>query len=137
MAVANSVSGMKAVELILEQSRQDTEMLERLQRKAGLLIANMDVQATGWVHGHVEVFRQCSNHMLHPTQRLRTKAHRWRRDLNVALQKSVFGARTVLDVDGCVVGDRPFLVASGRCHVVSREAVCSEQMDEVFAEEDA
>lgn len=87
--VADSIGGMKAVELMLEHGGQHAEMLERLQREAALLIADMDVETTRCVHKHVELSSQQINQTLHPTQRLGTEPQRRRFDLHIALKVSI------------------------------------------------
>ena len=104
MVIADSMSGVKGVELVLKHGRQHGEILKRLYGKAFPAIPNMDVQATRIVDSRVEIPRQYPNHTLHPAQRLRTEAQRRRLDFNIALEEFVI-ARTALDADGSIASD--------------------------------
>ena len=68
--ITDPMGGMEAVELVLEHGRQHADLLERLQRETAFPIADMDMEATGFVHKDVEFRREQSDNTLHPTQRL-------------------------------------------------------------------
>ena len=84
--VADPISGMEAIELMLEHGREHTDMFERLQREPALPVADMDVEATGFVHKDVEFPREQFDHARDPPQRLGAKAQRRRFDLDIALK---------------------------------------------------
>ena len=65
--IADSVSGVEAVELGFEHGRQYAEIFEGLQGKGLLLVANVDVETTGCIQNGVELSRYQSDHLLHST----------------------------------------------------------------------
>ena len=135
MLVADAIGGVEAVELVLEHGRQHAEMLERLQREAAPPVADMDMEATGRIHKDVELGRQHLDDTFHPPQRPGTEAQRRRFDLNLALEESV-QATLVLDRDGWLGRDCPFLVASSGHVIVSAETAVFEDINNVGTAQD-
>ena len=52
--VADAIGGMQAIELVLEQSRQHAEILERLQWEAALSIPNTNVKSATFIDEDIE-----------------------------------------------------------------------------------